>query len=597
MERRTFLKSTGATVLGGTLGAGSVIGALDPSNSLARGTTPQPPTSLRGGIKGRGKPLETESADLSPYTGPWGDAQLRHLLRRCMFGVPESQFTSAQALGSMDAVVTQLLACQDLTKVPLPAPFATWLNTIPISSPNLLAVENIEIANWWFDQMMQETLSLRQKMTLLWTNNFVTGSQTVNIAQYVYTYLMTCMKYALGNFKDFAGAISIDPAMLVYLNGDQSYVTSKTNNVNENFARELMELFTLGIAFPGTDIPNYTQDDIENSARALTGWSPTTTAPFIGQFNSARHDTGQKTFLGQTGNWALTDIINIIFQQPTASPAYPPGAPSGFPQGYTAAYWACQKMYKEFVYYNPSVTDPNGTVRDAMARLMLNPPSPYNPFDIAPVMQALLTSAHFYDAAVIGAQIKSPVQYLGSLVREFWLTYPAFDSSAPPDSGKKDGNNNEIYNDTNPTLTVMTSGILSNLGQQLLNPPNVAGWPGGENWLSAGSFQTREANSYIALSGGYVNSKKNWDLAFSADGYALQIQNSTSISDTALSQALENLSLAFQTTPTSVLGPIESTILDTEIQGTYKDPNYQYNTLGVQNFAEVLTDLPEFQLF
>lgn len=321
-------------------------------------------------------------------------------------------------------------------------------------------------------------------------------------------------------------------------------------------------------------------------------------APFDGVLwdgtngNPNWHDTGSKTFLGQTGNWGLTDVIDIIFQQPTSS--YPPNAPSGFPEGYTAAYWASQKIYKEFVYYNPSVTDPNGTVLDAMARLMLNPPTPYKPFDIAPVLQALFTSAHFYDPNVIGAQIKSPVQYVGSLVREFGMTYPAFDPSIPLDTGKKDSNNNEIYSDTNPTLTLITNGIIGNLGQQLLNPPNVAGWPGGENWLSAGSFQTREANSYIALSGasgGYVNSKKNWNFAFNADTYAMQISNAGTLSDTALSQALEDLSLAF------TLGPVESGVLDVEIQGTYKDPNYLYNTLGVQAFAEVLTNLPEFQLY
>ena len=229
-----------------------------------------------------------------------------------------------------------------------------------------------------------------------------------------------------------------------------------------------MELFTLGINFPGTSTPNYTQDDVEANAQALTGWTPTLTHPFQGTFNVNHFDPNSKTFLGQTGNFGLTandpstNVINIIFQQPTSSPAYPPGAPSGFPEGYTAAYWACQTIYKQFVYYNPDVTDPpptdgscpQGPVRDAMARLMLNPPSPYNPFDIAPVMQALLTSAHFYDPSVIGAQIKSPAEYMGSLVREFGLTYTPFDPTDPPATGKTDGNGNMTYTDTNPDISI-----------------------------------------------------------------------------------------------------------------------------------------------
>ena len=165
--------------------------------------------------------------------------------------------------------------------------------------------------------------------------------------------------------------------MLVYLNGNQNYVFQGQSFVNENYARELMELFTLGLNDPNTGKPNYTQTDVENSARALTGWQPTTSAPFVGTFNQGLWDQTDKTFLGQTGNWALSDIIKIIFEQ-------------GTPAGYTSAYWACQKIYKEFVYYVP-----NASVVDAMATLMLNPPSPYKPFDIAPVMAALLSRRAF----------------------------------------------------------------------------------------------------------------------------------------------------------------------------------------------------------
>jgi uncharacterized protein (DUF1800 family) len=487
-----------------------------------------------------------------------------------MFGVRESQFTQAQGLGSMSAVVNKLLAA-----VTLPTP-PSWVVNYPDFADattldeqmNLVALEANRIQqleNWWFDIMMQENLSILQKMTLMWTNHFVTGSQTTLLSSYVYTYLNTCMTNALGNFQTFALAISQDPNMLVYLNGNENYVFGGQSFVNENYARELMELFTLGLNDPITGKPNYTESDVQNSARALTGWQPSTTSPFVGQFNPSLHDTTNKTFLGQTGNWALSDIIKIIFEQ-------------GTPAGYTSAYWACQKIYKEFVYYVP-----NASVVDAMATLMLQ-----NNFEIAPVMEALLSSEHFYDASVIGAQIKSPIEYFGSLVREFDMTYPPFSTDDPKVVSTTNGLN--TYLDPNPTLSILT--YLSNLmGQELLNPPNVAGWPGGESWLSAGTFANREEYSYAILNNGLVNSTNNWNLPFNPDTYALQINNANTLSSSALSSALENLSLAF------TLGTHEGGDLDTDIQGTYPNPNYQYNTLGVSNFANYMASLPEFQLF
>ncbi len=597
MERRTFLKSTGASVLGGTIGAGSLIGALDPSAAFAKRSQ----FAGNAGRSGPGGSMQPLSTDLSPYTGAWGATQLWHLLRRSMFGVPESQFLAAQKIGPfgsvattpMNAIVTQLLACQDLTTDPIPAPFASWLNTINSSGgPNLLALQCQEIENWWFDQMMQENLSIRQKMTLMWTNHFVIGTSSINyISAYAYQYLITCMTNALGNFKTFAQAITIDPAMLLYLNGDTNYWTSKANDINENYAREVMELFTLGITFPGTDTPNYTQNDVEANAQALTGWTPTTTSPFVGQFSSSRFDPNSKTFLGVTGNLGLTsnastNVIDIIFQQPTSASAALLGLPTGFPEGYTAAYWACQRLYKTFVHYDPTITDPpttdypQGQIRDAMAQLMLNPPSPYNPFDIAPVMQALLTSAHFYSDEVIGAQIKSPAEYMGSLVREFGLTYTAFNPADPPDALKKDGNGNEEYTDTNPDISYMTNTIMNNSqGQQLLNPPNVAGWPGGQNWLSAGSFQGRQNYSNSILNNKSV-------LTFSATTYADQIANADTLAEGVLFSDLEEISLAF------TLGPIESTQLA-------PDPTKTDDVIGTQvpTFAPDLAQLPEFQLF
>lgn len=528
--------------------------------------------------------MQSLSNDLTPYTGAWGEDQLRHLLRRAMFGVPESQFQKAKALGSMSAVLDRLLACADLTKVPLPAKFASWLDEYPTvtglsgvetMNVNVLEMYKIqEVENWWFDQIVKEDLSIRQKMTLLWTNHFVTGSGVVNAAGYSFTYLMTCMQFALGNLKDFALAISKDPAMLVYLNCNENYVDAGVRHINENYARELLELFTLGLFDPRTGKPNYSEQDIQEAARALAGWQPTNfknvdnpIVPFAGVLwdgtngNPERRDTGTKTFLGQTGNWALADILRIIFEQ-------------GTPAGYTAAYWFCQKLYQQFVY-----AVPNASVIDAMATVLLA-----NNFEIVPVMRALLSSAHFYDVNTIGSQIKSPIELAGSLVREFALTYPPFNSVKPPVSDTT-MSGIKLYIETNKGISLLTRTAGAALGQELLNPPNVKGWQGGEKWIAAGSFQARQNLSYTVIK----NTGNPSAAQFNPYTYASQVPNGGSTTATAeqILPALEKISLAFS------LGPIESNELNPDPTATDVADNL---IAGASGFAIKLAQLPEFQL-
>jgi uncharacterized protein (DUF1800 family) len=436
-----------------------------------------------------------------------------------------------------------------------------------MNKQRLDAIRTVELENWWFDTIVKENLSIREKMTLLWTNHFVTGQANGKQACHTYQYLQTCRANALGNFKKFAYDISIDPAMLIYLNGNQNFVRNGKSFVNENYARELMELFTLGLIDPNSGSPNYTETDIQNAARALTGWQPSTTAPFTGVFNSALHDTTSKTFMGRTGNWGLQDVIDIIFEQ-------------GTPAGFNVAYFACQKIYQAFVYYVP-----NDTVVRAMANVMLQ-----NNFEILPVMQALLSSAHFYDANVIGSMPKSPAEYMGSLVREFALTYPAFDPTDPP-AKAPDSSGRITYTDTNQTLTLITQAAMSvSQGQELLNPPNVKGWPGGHNWISTGTFQNREVTSYTVLLSNSPYNSGRYKLAFDPTRYATQVSDGINLPADDLARALEDLSLAF------TLGPRESGDLSRLIHGAYPEPRYQFNAQGVSAFAQYLTNLPEFQL-
>jgi len=585
MERRKFLVGGGAL-----LGLAGMQGFSNPSlaqaSALEALTSGKPIMRLNDADP---RPLPTASNDLTPYKGTWGDVQIRHALRRAMFGVPQSQFLAAKALGSMDALINKLID----PNIPLPTKPAPWVDeilkadrTLPqdqqqldaLNKQRLEAIRANQLVNWWFDQILQENLSIREKMTLMWSNHFVIGSQAVKATGYLYQYNQTLRKNALGNLKQFAYDVSVDPGMLVYLNGNQSFYkvngSKVTNNVNENYARELMELFTLGLLDPKTGEPNYTEADIQNAAQALSGWVPTTTAPFVGTFVSTRHNNGDKTFFGQTGNWGVQDIINMIF------------AKNG---GYNTAYFFAEKIYSTFVYYVP-----NPAVVDAMANLLVQ-----SNFEIVPVLKALFSSAHFYDENVISAQLKSPVEFGASLVREFAITYPAFDPTDPRVRGTDPKTGQNLYKDTNPTLTYLATAVQGKLlGQQLLDPPNVKGWPGGHNWISTGTYPTRKALSlsiltYPNIYNGQFKRAPGVTLSFDPQKWAHLVPGVDGKTSTEITASLSELTLSLP------LGPNElNNLHDTLYPGNL--PEYDFSLSASTNtlakVAQAMATLPEFQL-
>ncbi|RMH66798.1 MAG: DUF1800 domain-containing protein, partial [Bacteroidetes bacterium] len=278
------------------------------------------------------------------------------------------------------------------------------------------------------------TGGLREKLTLFWHNHFVTSVDTYFLAPFAYRYLTLLRTHTLGNFRAFVDAIGRDAAMLVYLNGTQN----RRGAPNENYARELLELFTMGPTGPDGS-PNYTETDIQEIARALTGWVvdyfTLTTQHVLFLF-----DDGEKSFFGRTGRFGYDDVVSILFEE----------------RGSQIAHFICRKLYAEFVYAVPD----DALVAD-LAQVMLD-----NDFALAPVIQTLLSSAHFFDEQVIGAQVKSPVGLLTGLLSETGTT--------PPDA---------LY----PLL--LFGALLA--GQLLLDPPNVAGWPGHHAWLSTSTLPTR----------------------------------------------------------------------------------------------------------
>jgi uncharacterized protein (DUF1800 family) len=249
-----------------------------------------------------------------------------------------------------------------------------------LNAANQLA--DVATSNWWMRRMAYGPFPMHEKLTFLWHGHFTTSATDERNGLLIWNQNETLRKFAAGNFRQFVHAISRDPAMIDYLNNQQN----KKAHPNENFAREVMELFTLGIG-------NYTETDVKESARAFTGWTHDG-ANFLFQAN--QHDTGIKNFLGTSGNLDGDDIIEIILKQPACSK------------------YIAGRLYKWFIS-----DDPNPAVSDSLAQVLVQ-----NNYDLRPVLRTLLTSQLFYQSNTIGVQVKSPVQLVVGLVRQLGLPAP-----------------------------------------------------------------------------------------------------------------------------------------------------------------------------
>src|SRR5208282_4912555 len=272
------------------------------------------------------------------------------------------------------------------------------------------------------------------KLAFFWHGHFTTSARDERAASLMWRQNELLRRYAAGNFDPFLHAISKDPAMLDYLNNAQN----KKQHPNENYAREVMELFTLGIG-------NYTEDDVQEGARAFTGWTHDGDE-FI--FREFQHDYGDKTFLGQTGNFDGDNVLDIILRQP-ACPRFVAG-----------------ELFKYLAY--DGVDDVLAT---ALGDLFYG-----NQFELRPLIRTILTSRGFYSPECIGVQIKCPVQLFVGTVRMLGLSMP-------------------------PEGAVISA--LSQMGQVPLMPPNVRGWPGGHLWINTSTLFIRY-NTGVWLAGGDV---------------------------------------------------------------------------------------------
>jgi uncharacterized protein (DUF1800 family) len=348
---------------------------------------------------------------------------------------------------------------------------STWINDYNDNS----GVEDRRVSSfkkWSIGLMINQDRSIREKMTLFWHNHFATESLTIEEPLMLYKHHTLLRSNALGNFKSLVRAVTIDPGMLKYLNG---YLNTNTAP-DENYGRELQELFTLGKA----NNPNYTEDDVKAAARVLTGWRidlPTTTTTF----DSTRHDTGSKQFSSFFGNALiagrtdgaaeLDDMLNMIFSKQTE-----------------VAQFIIKKIYRWFCYYIIT-DDAQANVIAPLAQLFIS-----SNWEIKPVLSTLFKSEHFFDALNRGCFIKSPLDHVIGVCREFSIQFP--DPSTD-------------FIDTY-SMWDMLRGQAAEGNQNFGDPPNVAGWPPyyqvpqfHELWINTDTLPKRNELTDILVYSGY----------------------------------------------------------------------------------------------
>ena len=385
-------------------------------------------------------PYKSTSTTLNLLTREISLVESAHLLRRIHFGPTIEEIDYLSSLNINDAVE------YILRDIPPPPPPGDWIDDpfpynygsySPEQRDSLQAaydLYSLELNVWWLDQMFNSSSSIIEQMTLFWHDHFATSIETVKYPPAMYHQNKILREYAIGNFKDLVTLMIFDPAMMVWLDNRENRVGA----INENFARELLELFTMGEG-------QYTQQDVMEAARALTGYQTNGLETY---FVSDRFDNGAKTFLGQTGNFNTYDIIDIIFEQPQT------------------AYFICEKLYKWFVYENP-----NEEIVQNLAQIMID-----NNYEIKPVLYALFSSEHFFDDNFKGSKFKDPINHSLGVIRQSYIDI-----------------NQTLYFQNNAyTLHDILLYVQNLNGLLIFNPPDVSGWPGYRNWINTFTLPNRK---------------------------------------------------------------------------------------------------------
>ena len=379
--------------------------------------------------------ISCNTSTLDPYipdgSNPWNEAKAKHVFRRLGYGANQNRLNLALTQSPSDLIdnLVDSAAGAPLIEDPPWAYFAlSDFTDFEIENPEYIFNFRITTGN---NTIVQD---LKGRIILFWLNHFVTEVEAYFYAPYLFQYYRTAELHALGNFKTLTHAMGLTPAMLLYLNGFEN-----TNvEPNENYARELFELFTLG------EGNGYTQEDIVETSKALTGYNHWDEPGANIYFDPSTFFEGDKTIFGQTGNWNYDDVIDILFQE----------------KADLIASFICRKLYRYFVSPDiDSIVEAN--IIEPLAQTLIN-----NNFELVPVIKQLFKSEHFFDERALGVSIKSPIDIIFQFVNETAFPY-----------------NNDLME-----AFVYYSGIL---GQQLFDPPDVAGWQGDQDWISTSTLTGR----------------------------------------------------------------------------------------------------------
>ena len=371
----------------------------------------------------------------------WNFVAAAHLLNRAGFGGPPGEIERLVELGP-DQAVAHLV---DFEQIPDATPNPEWARPDPERLKKLQAMRRAgveerrmlqrqeqqlqrqrltELRGWWLRRMAKGPRPLQEKLTLFWHGHFATSVEKVREAYLLWRQNDLFRRLAAGNWPEILIEVGKDPAMLIYLDQAQS----RRLHPNENFAREVMELFALGEG-------HYTEKDIAEAARALTGWTLDPTRQKFA-YRALLHDDGEKTLFGRTGFFDGEDVLELLAGQPQS------------------ARFITAKLWNYFAGETPSAD-----LNLALATLLRQ-----NGNNFKPVLRALFRSEEFYAPGLIRNQVKSPVQWLVGTVR-------VLESELPP--------------------PLVCWGLTRNLGQDLFAPPNVKGWDGGLTWITTNNLLAR----------------------------------------------------------------------------------------------------------
>jgi Protein of unknown function (DUF1800) len=361
-------------------------------------------------------------------TSPWNVRRVVHLHRRAGLGASWGQIERDLADGPEKSI--QRLLKGQLRPVGAPAPEGFERTSALLADSVVAAREPGRLKAWWFYRMLFSPDPLGERLSLMWHNQFATGNLRVEDIALMHRQNASFRRLARAPFGELLGTALRDPALLVFLDAPPNH----KGHPNENTAREMMELFTLGLG-------HYSESDVKEVARAFTGWTVTD-----GAFHEvpARHDDGSKTILGKTGNWNGSDVVQIILEQPATA--------------HRLAWRICDLLLGE------------GAI-DPEAIRALGDSLRAHGLEVGWCVATVLRSRAFFAEKNLGRRVQSPVEFVVGPVHRLELLDP-------------------------PPSTLVLADWTTRLGQDLFDPHNVGGWPGGRSWLSARSLIGRA--SYAA---------------------------------------------------------------------------------------------------